>query len=216
MKKLFFFFAAIFCAASMSAEIIQKEIPLDEATWSKNRSCSVSIDETGMHCTTTGVWGAVGTGWEPFADLSPWSKIVVVVTHMDGCAGEAFKLAVFLQDSDHPGDVDAERYVYLFLDAVDDETNIIEMDLTPERPNCNVSKAYILGIMCERPGAKFTISRVYLEREGEPDPEIDGIEEIHAADIVNRQSSNRKFMIDGDLYILRDGHIFNAQGARVK
>ena len=43
-----------------------------------------------------------------------------------------------------------------------------------------------------------------------------GLEEINAADIVNRQSSNRKFMIDGQLYILRDGHIFNVQGARVK
>ena len=178
--------------------------------------CSVSIDETGMHCTTTNMWGSVATGWEPSADLSPWSKIVVVVTHMDGCAGETFKLAVFLQDSDHPGDVDAERCVALGLDAVDDETNMIELDLTSELQTCDVSKAYFLGIMCERPGAKFTISRVYLEREGEPDPEIDGIEEIHAADIVNRQSSNRKFMIDGDLYILRDGHIFNAQGAIVK
>ena len=160
------------------------------------------------------MWGFVATDWEPSTDLSSWDKVVVVVTNMDDCAGETFKLSVFLQDSDHPGDVEAERYVYLGLDAVDDETNMIEMDLTLERPNCNVSKAYILGIMCERPGAKFTISRVYLERDGEPDPEIDGIEEVIYSQ--KSQVERQKIIVDGELYILRDGKIFNAQGARVK
>ena len=40
-----------------------------------------------------------------------------------------------------------------------------------------------------------------------------GIEEV-----LNQKSNitNQKWMIDGNLFILRDGHIFNAQGARVK
>lgn len=40
-----------------------------------------------------------------------------------------------------------------------------------------------------------------------------GIEEV-----LNQQSKikNQKFMVDGQLFILRDNHLFNAQGARVK
>lgn len=117
-----------------------------------------------MHCTTTNMWGSVATGWEPSTDLSSWDKVVVVVTHMSDCAGEYFKLSVVLQDSDHPGDVEAARGVLLGLDAVDDETNIIELDLTSELQTCDVAKAHHLAIFCQQDNAKFTISRVYLER----------------------------------------------------
>ena len=40
-----------------------------------------------------------------------------------------------------------------------------------------------------------------------------GIEEVNAAANLGGSS---KLLHDGHLYILRDGHIFNAQGARVK
>lgn len=50
------------------------------------------------------------------------------------------------------------------------------------------------------------------EEGGNDNPE-DGIEEV-----LNQKSeiTNHKLMIDGHLYILRDGHIFDAKGARVK
>jgi len=213
MEKLFFFFAATFCAASMSAEIIQRDIPLDETTWNKGWKCSATVDEDGMHCTTTDMFGAIATGWEPSRDLSPWEKLVIVVTSMNGCAGDYYKLTAFLRDSEHQ-DVDDCQYVDLGLDAPDNATNKIEFDLTRNYLILDVSKAHVLGVMCDRSNAKFTISRVYLERDGEPDPEIDGIEQIIAPS--GSPSRGEKILLNGDLYILRDGKIFNAQGARVK
>ena len=52
----------------------------------------------------------------------------------------------------------------------------------------------------------------YAWMENAPEPQPEGIEEI----IVNRKSSNRKFIKDGMIYIVRDGKLFNAQGAEIK
>lgn len=50
-------------------------------------------------------------------------------------------------------------------------------------------------------------------QEGGNDNPEDGIEEV-----LNQQPNitNQKYMIDGHLYILRGGHIFDAKGARIK
>lgn len=39
---------------------------------------------------------------------------------------------------------------------------------------------------------------------------------IEDAEIVNRKSSNRKLLIDGILYIVKDGQVFDARGTKVK
>ncbi|MCR5532488.1 MAG: hypothetical protein K6F10_01245 [Paludibacteraceae bacterium] len=46
--------------------------------------------------------------------------------------------------------------------------------------------------------------------------EIAPTEATGIEDIVNGQSSNRKFIVNGQLFIERDGKTFNAQGAQVK
>ena len=43
----------------------------------------------------------------------------------------------------------------------------------------------------------------------------DGIQEVDASQIVNGKSSNRKLIIDGILYILRNGEKYDATGKRV-
>ena len=52
---------------------------------------------------------------------------------------------------------------------------------------------------------------VTLVAQREIDEQTLGVDQI-----VNSKSSNRKLMIDGHLYILRDGKIFTIHGAEVK
>ena len=67
-------------------------------------------------------------------------------------------------------------------------------------------------------GFGIALDDIYITGTPLPDPDdsepdTEGIEEV-----LNQKSTikNQKWMIDGQLFILRDGKIFNAQGARVR
>ena len=162
MKKIFSLFAAAILAMTVSADPIQQDIPLDQASWQWGYNSTVTVANNVLSCTLTGEWGAASTGWDPTTDLSSWDKIVIVVESMSGCDGEWFKLKAYLRDNteSEPNQMEGQ----LGLDAPDNQQNNLIIDLHQQKA-CDLTQAKILAIQCQPNGAVFTISRVYLEKE---------------------------------------------------
>lgn len=164
MKKIFTLVVAALAAVTMSAETIQEDIVLDEATWTWGYNSTVVFNEGIMTCSLTGEWGAASMGWGDNRDLTGWDKIIVLVENMSGCDGQYFKLKAYLRDSTENEANQMEGV--LGLDAPDNEQNYLVIDLHQEKA-CDLTVARILAIQCQPNGAVFKVSRVYLEKEAE-------------------------------------------------
>ena len=171
--------------------------------WGWGYNCEKATVEAGLQATITGQWGAVSTGWDPERDLSEWDKIVIIVESMENCAGEWFKLKAYLRD--HSESEANQMEGMLGLDADDNVQNYLVIDLHQEKPGFDLTQARILAIQCQPAGAKFTISSVYLLKEGE-----EGIETLELT------QKAQKVVVDGNVLIIRDGKAFNLTGAQVK
>ena len=165
MKKFIFTLTiAAMAAVSMNAELVQQDIPLTLETWGWGYNCTVTAVEGGLQTQLTGEWGALSTGWDPVTDLSEWDKIIFLVESMEGCKGDWFQLKAYLRDqADNEkkqmegllgNDADGSKQQYLVIDL---KQKIADFDLT---------KARVLAVQCQTVGAKFVISRAYLEKEG--------------------------------------------------
>ena len=165
MKKFIFTLTiAAMAAASMNAELVQQDIPLTKETWGWGYNSTVTVVEGGLQTQLTGEWGALSTGWDPVTDLSEWDKIIFLVDSMKGCKGDWFQLKAYLRDqADNEkkqmegllgNDADGSKQQYLVIDL---KQKIADFDLT---------KARVLAVQCQTVGAKFVISRAYLEKEG--------------------------------------------------
>ena len=162
MKKIFTLFVAALVSASMYAGLVQQDLSMNASDWGWGYNSQVINDGNMLHCTLTGEWGALSTGWDPTTDLSGWDKIIFVVTNMSGCDGEYFKLKAYLRDYTESETNQMEGL--LGLDALDNDTNYLVIDLHQNKP-CDITKARILAVQCQPNGAEFKISRVYLEKE---------------------------------------------------
>lgn len=148
----------------MNAELVQQDIPLTLETWGWGYNSTVTVVEGGLQTQLTGEWGALSTGWDPETDLSEWDKIIFLVESMEGCKGDWFQLKAYLRDqADNEkkqmegllgNDADGSKQQYLVIDL---KQKIADFDLT---------KARVLAVQCQTVGAKFVISRAYLEKEG--------------------------------------------------
>jgi len=181
MRKLFTFLFAALMSVSMYAttEVTFTKVPatepdgpyreylsLDPAAWTWGYNSVSGAGEGGLQTTIVSDWGAVSMGWDPERDLSEWDKIVFEVSHMDGCAGEWFKLKAYLRDaSDSEG---KQMEGLLGLDAPDNELNYLVIDLHQQVEGFDLTKARILAVQCEPTGGIFTISSVYLLKEDAP------------------------------------------------
>jgi hypothetical protein len=204
MKKFFTFFAAALMSVSMFGETIQQDIALNQESWGWGYNTDLSFSEDGvMTCTLNGEWGAASTGWDPTADLSEWDKIIILVDYMSGCDGQWFKLKAYLRDESESEANQMEGL--LGLDADDNIQNYLVIDLHQDKA-CDLSKARILAIQCQPNGAIFKISKVYLEKEVEPE----------ALENITLTEQAQKVVVDGMLYIVRDGKLYNATGAQVR
>lgn len=165
MKKFIFTLTiAAMAAVSMNAELVQQDIPLTLETWGWGYNSTVTVVEGGLQTQITGEWGALSTGWDPETDLSEWDKIIFLVESMEGCKGDWFQLKAYLRDqADNEkkqmegllgNDADGSKQQYLVIDL---KQKIADFDLT---------KARVLAVQCQTVGAKFVISRAYLEKEG--------------------------------------------------
>lgn len=165
MKKIFSFVIAALVAVSMNAELVQQDITLDKATWGWGYNSTVTEVEGGLLTELTSAWGALSTGWDPEIDLTGWDKIVILVDKMEDCKGEWFYLKAYLRDKSEsePGQMEG----LLGLDADPTVQNYLVIDLKQEKEGFDLTHARILAIQCQPQGAKFTISRVYLEKESE-------------------------------------------------
>jgi len=168
MKKIFTFIAAALLSVSLFAQEEdpnREYISLDPSEWGWGYNSVSGAVADGLQTTIISDWGAVSTGWNPSRDLSEWDKIVIEVSHMDGCAGEWFKLKAYLRDESESETNQMEGL--LGLDAPDNELNYLVIDLHQDKA-CDITKARILAVQCEPTGGIFTISSVYLLKESEP------------------------------------------------
>ena len=165
MKKFYSFIIAAMTAVTMCAETIQQDIALTPGDWGWGYNCSVTAVEGGLQAQLTGDWGALSTGWDPEIDLSGGDKIIILVDHMDGCAGEWFQLKAYLRD--HADNEGCQMEGLLGNDADGTQQQYLVIDLKQEKTGFDLTKARVLAIQCQPNGAKFLISRVYLEKEEE-------------------------------------------------
>lgn len=165
MKKFYSFIIAAMTAVTMCAETIQQDIALTPGDWGWGYNCSVTAVEGGLQAQLTGDWGALSTGWDPEIDLSGWDKIIILVDHMDGCAGEWFQLKAYLRD--YADNEKCQMEGLLGNDADGTQQQYLVIDLKQEKTGFDLTKARVLAIQCQPNGAKFLISRVYLEKEEE-------------------------------------------------
>ena len=164
MKKFYSFIIAAMTAVTMCAETIQQDIALTPGDWGWGYNCSVTAVEGGLQAQLTGDWGALSTGWDPEIDLSGWDKIIILVDRMDGCVGQWFQLKAYLRDH---ADNEGCQMEGLLNDADGSQQQYLVIDLKQEKSGFDLTKARVLAIQCQPNGAKFLISRVYLEKEEE-------------------------------------------------
>ena len=165
MKKFYSFIIAAMTAVTMCAETVQQDIALTPSDWGWGYNCSVTAVEGGLQAQLTGDWGALSTGWNPEIDLSGWDKIIILVDRMDGCAGEWFQLKAYLRD--HADNEKCQMEGLLGNDADGTQQQYLVIDLKQEKTGFDLTKARVLAIQCQPNGAKFLVSRVYLEKEEE-------------------------------------------------
>ena len=163
MKKFYSFIIAAMAAVTMCAETIQQDIALTPGDWGWGYNCSVTAVEGGLQAQLTGDWGALSTGWDPEIDLSGWDKIIILVDRMDGCVGQWFQLKAYLRD--HADNEDCQMEGLLGNDADGSQQQYLVIDLKQEKTGFDLTKARVLAIQCQPNGAKFVISRAYLEKE---------------------------------------------------
>ena len=165
MKKFYSFIIAAMTAVTMCAETVQQDIALTPGDWGWGYNCSVTAVEGGLQAQLTGDWGALSTGWDPEIDLSGWDKIIILVDRMDGCVGQWFQLKAYLRD--HADNEGCQMEGLLGNDADGSQQQYLVIDLKQEKTGFDLTKARVLAIQCQPNGAKFLISRVYLEKEEE-------------------------------------------------
>ena len=165
MKKFYSFIIAAMTVVTMCAETVQQNIALTPGDWGWGYNCSVTAVEGGLQAQLTGDWGALSTGWNPEIDLSGWDKIIILVDRMDGCAGEWFQLKAYLRD--HADNEKCQMEGLLGNDADGTQQQYLVIDLKQEKTGFDLTKARVLAFQCQPNGAKFLISRVYLEKEEE-------------------------------------------------
>jgi len=210
MKKIFTFFAAALLSVSLWAQEQQDSnreyISLDPAVWGWGYNCDVTPnpEDGSLTAGITNEWGALSTGWDPERDLTEWDKIVIVVDNMSGCDGNWFKLKAYLRD--HSESEANQMEGLLGLDAVDDELNYLVIDLHQEKEGFDLTQCRILAIQCQPAGAHFTISSVYLLKEGG--------EEGFENTAISEKSVKR--IVNGQLLIEKNGKFYNALGAEMK
>ncbi len=164
MKKFYFsLIIAAMAAVSMNAEPVQQDIPLTVENWGWGYNCTVTTVEGGLQTQLTGEWGALSTGWDPEIDLSGWDKIIILVDRMENCVGEWFQLKAYLRD--HADNEKCQMEGLLGNDAAGTQQQYLVIDLKQEKTGFDLTKARVLAIQCQPTGAKFVISRVYLEKE---------------------------------------------------
>ena len=178
-------------------------LSLDPSAWTWGYNSVSGAVADGLQTTIISDWGAVSMGWDPSRDLSEWDKIVFEVSHMDGCAGDWFKLKAYLRDitESEPNQMEG----LLGLDAPDNKLNYLVIDLHQPVEGFDLTKARVLAVQCEPTGATFTISSAYLLKENH-----EGIENI----VLTEKA--QKVIVDGVIYIVRDGKLFNLTGAQVR
>ena len=163
MKKFYSFIIAAMTAVTMCAETIQQDIALTPGDWGWGYNCSVTAVEGGLQAQLTGDWGALSTGWDPEIDLSGWDKIIFLVESMQGCVGDWFQLKAYLRDKSENEANQMEGL--LGNDADGSQQQYLVIDLKQKKEGFDLTKARILAIQCQPNGAKFVISRAYLEKE---------------------------------------------------
>lgn len=164
MKKFYFsLIIAAMAAVSMNAEPVQQDIPLTVENWGWGYNCSVTAVEGGLQAQLTGEWGALSTGWAPEIDLTAWDKIIFLVESMEGCVGDWFQLKAYLRD--HADNEKCQMEGLLGNDADGTQQQYLVIDLKQEKTGFDLTKARVLAIQCQPNGAKFVISRAYLEKE---------------------------------------------------
>jgi len=190
--------------AAAPADPNREYLSLDPSVWTWGYNSVPEAVAGGIKTTIISDWGALSMGWDPERDLSEWDKIVFEVSHMDGCAGNWFKLKAYLRDeSDSEG---KQMEGLLGLDAPDNELNYLVIDLHQQVEGFDLTKARVLAVQCEPTGGIFTISSAYLLKESEPS----------AIDNTVLTEKAKKVVVDGMIYIVRDGKLFNLQGAQVR
>ena len=152
-------------AVSMNAEPVQQDIPLTIENWGWGYNSTVTTVEGGLQTQLTGDWGALSTGWDPVIDLTEWDKIIFLVESMEGCVGDWFQLKAYLRD--HADNEKCQMEGLLGNDADGTQQQYLVIDLKQEKTGFDLTKARVLAIQCQPNGAKFLISRVYLEKEEE-------------------------------------------------
>jgi len=171
-------------------------------TWGYNSVSGTVAD--GLQTTIISDWGAVSMGWDPTRDLSEWDKIVFEVSHMDGCEGNYWKLKAYLRDV---ADSEGKQMIgELGLDAPDNQLNYLVIDLHQQVEGFDLTKARVLAVQCEPTGGIFTITSAYLLKESEPT----------AIDNTVVTEKAQKVIMDGMVYIVRDGKLFNITGTQVR
>lgn len=165
MKKIYSIIIAALAAMTMSAENVQQDIALTPETWGWGYNSTVTAVDGGLQTELTGLWGALSTGWDPETDLSGWDKIIILVDRMEGCVGTWFQLKAYLRDKSESESNQMEGL--LGNDADGTTQQYLVIDLKQEKAGFDRTQARILAIQCEPKGAKFLISRVYLEKEDE-------------------------------------------------
>ena len=164
MKKFYFsLIIAAMAAVSMNAEPVQQDIALTPGDWGWGYNCSVTAVEGGLQAQLTGGWGALSTGWDPEIDLSGWDKIIFLVESMQGCVGDWFQLKAYLRDKSENEANQMEGL--LGNDADGSQQQYLVIDLKQKKEGFDLTKARILAVQCQKNGAKFVISRAYLEKE---------------------------------------------------
>ena len=164
MKKFYFsLIIAAMAAVSMNAEPLQQDIPLTVENWGWGYNCTVTTVEGGLQTQLTGDWGALSTGWDPEIDLTGWDKIIFLVESMQGCVGNWFQLKAYLRDKSESEANQMEGL--LGNDADGNQQQYLVIDLKQKKEGFDLTKARILAIQCQMNGAKFVISRAYLEKE---------------------------------------------------
>lgn len=178
-------------------------LSLDPDAWGWGYNSVSGTVEGGLQTTIISDLGAVSMGWDPVRNLSEWDKIVFEISHMDGCAGEWWKLKAYLRDE---SDTESKQMIgELGLDAVDNELNYLVIDLHQEVEGFDLTKARVLAVQCEPTGGIFTISSVYLLKENQTSVE-------HIA--VSEKATKR--IVNGMLLIEKNGVVYNVLGAVVK
>ena len=164
MKKIYFsLIIAAMAAVSMNAEPVQQDIPLTIENWGWGYNCTVTTVEGGLQTQLTGDWGALSTGWDPVIDLTEWDKIIFLVESMEGCVGDWFQLKAYLRDKSENEANQMEGL--LGNDADGSQQQYLVIDLKQKKEGFDLTKARILAVQCQKNGAKFVISRAYLEKE---------------------------------------------------